>query len=252
MTVLRQRMIEDMQLRGLAERTQDAYARVVRQLAEHYGRFPDQISEEERRQYLLDLKNDRCVSRSLFVLTVSGLKFFCERTLRREWPTSELARVTRAKKLPTVLSREGVEPSWSYLQRILSPRRLIGLESYRSIPVYKQSLVLSYGILGARIRNVPLNAQHEAILAERIGEVKAARTSSLDARFTSSGGLTTAHRTHWLSHPKAPPTARTDFTVGKTATWRGGMLGAWSDATSKNATVHVFFLEAPTFPPGIA
>ena len=47
MTVLRQRMIEDMQLRGLLESTQVAYVRAVRRLAEHYGRPPDQITEEE-------------------------------------------------------------------------------------------------------------------------------------------------------------------------------------------------------------
>lgn len=35
MTQLRQRMIEDMQLRGLSPRTQEAYVRAVRQLAEH-------------------------------------------------------------------------------------------------------------------------------------------------------------------------------------------------------------------------
>jgi len=32
--------------------------RAVRQLAEHYHKSPDQISEEELRQYFLYLKND--------------------------------------------------------------------------------------------------------------------------------------------------------------------------------------------------
>ena len=49
MTPLRQRMIEDLQLRGLSPKTQDAYVRAVRQLAEHYGKSPDRISEEELR-----------------------------------------------------------------------------------------------------------------------------------------------------------------------------------------------------------
>jgi hypothetical protein len=55
MTPLRQRMVEDMQLRGLSEKTQEAYVRAVRQLAEHYGKSPAQISEEELRQYFLRL-----------------------------------------------------------------------------------------------------------------------------------------------------------------------------------------------------
>jgi integrase/recombinase XerD len=50
MSALRQRMIEDMQLRGLSERTQESYVRAVRQLAEHYGKSPDHLSEEELRQ----------------------------------------------------------------------------------------------------------------------------------------------------------------------------------------------------------
>ena len=52
MSPLQQRMLEDMQLRGLSARTQEAYARAVWQLAQHYHRSPDQLSEEELRQLL--------------------------------------------------------------------------------------------------------------------------------------------------------------------------------------------------------
>jgi integrase/recombinase XerD len=55
MTVLRQRMIENMQLRGLAARTQEAYVAVVEQLAKYYHKPPDEIGEEEPCQYLLYL-----------------------------------------------------------------------------------------------------------------------------------------------------------------------------------------------------
>ena len=51
MTPLRQRMIEDMQLRGLSEITQDRYVRAVQQLAGYYGKPPDKIAEEELRRY---------------------------------------------------------------------------------------------------------------------------------------------------------------------------------------------------------
>ena len=57
MTELRKRMIECLQLRGLSARTQESYVRAVRQLAEHYHKSPDLISEEELRQYFLFLKN---------------------------------------------------------------------------------------------------------------------------------------------------------------------------------------------------
>ncbi len=56
MTKLRQRMLEDMQLKGFAERTQECYTRSVRQLSQHYNKPPDQISEEELRKYFLHIK----------------------------------------------------------------------------------------------------------------------------------------------------------------------------------------------------
>ncbi|MCG8606829.1 phage integrase N-terminal SAM-like domain-containing protein, partial [bacterium] len=50
---LRKRMLEDMQLKGFSERTQQCYLRAVRKLAQHYNKPPDQISEEELRNYFL-------------------------------------------------------------------------------------------------------------------------------------------------------------------------------------------------------
>ena len=47
MTELRKRMIECLQLRGLSERTQESYVRAVRQLAQHYHKSPDLITEVE-------------------------------------------------------------------------------------------------------------------------------------------------------------------------------------------------------------
>ena len=57
MTDLQKRMIESLQLRGMSERTQEAYVRAVRQLAQHYHKSPDLVSEEELRQYFLYIKN---------------------------------------------------------------------------------------------------------------------------------------------------------------------------------------------------
>ena len=108
MTILRDRMLADMQLRGLAEKTQTAYLRTVRQLAAHYGKSPDQIDEEELRQYFLYLKNEKKASRSTCTIAICGIKFFYERTLGREWATFELVRPPKSKKLPVVLSQEEV------------------------------------------------------------------------------------------------------------------------------------------------
>jgi site-specific recombinase XerD len=101
-------MLEDMQLHGLSTKTQDVYLRAVKQLAEHYHKSPDLITEEELRLYFLSLKNDKHVSPSTFTIALCGLKFFYQHTLQRAWATLELARPTRETKLPVVLSTDEV------------------------------------------------------------------------------------------------------------------------------------------------
>lgn len=109
MNALRKKMIEDMQLRGFAERTQEAYLLAVSQLARHYHKSPDQIEEEELRQYFLFLKNEKHAARATCTIALCGIKFFFERTLGRAWKTFEFLRPLKEKKLPVVLSRAEVQ-----------------------------------------------------------------------------------------------------------------------------------------------
>jgi site-specific recombinase XerD len=110
-------MIEDMQLHSFSERTQDSYLRVVRQLAAYFNKPPDQINEEELRQYFLYLKNVKKASRSTITLALCGIKFFYERTLLRQWATLALVRPPREKKLPVVLSVDEVRQILSRVRR---------------------------------------------------------------------------------------------------------------------------------------
>jgi integrase/recombinase XerD len=108
MTTLRRRMREDLQLRGLAPRTQQCYLEAVKHLAQYYRRAPDQLSEEELRQYFLFLLNEKNVAESTFRIHLYGIRFFYERTLQRAWPFFDLVRPRHIQKLPVVLSlREG-------------------------------------------------------------------------------------------------------------------------------------------------
>jgi len=97
-------MIEDMQLRGFAVRTQEAYLLAVSQLAKYYHKSPDQIDEDELRQYFLFLKNEKHAARATCTIALCGIKFFFERTLGREWKTFEFLRPQKENKLPVVLS----------------------------------------------------------------------------------------------------------------------------------------------------
>jgi hypothetical protein len=85
-------MIECLQLRGLSERNQESYVRAVRQLAQHYHKSPDLISEEELRQYFLYLKNVKHYARPTTTNAICGIRFFFERTLGKDWTTFNLVR----------------------------------------------------------------------------------------------------------------------------------------------------------------
>jgi site-specific recombinase XerD len=97
-------MKEDMQLRGLSKKTQQVYLRAVRQLAEYCKKPPDEIDEAELRQYFLYLTNVKKASRSTWLVTLSGIRFFYKHTIRKEWPTLKLVRPAKEEKLPVVLS----------------------------------------------------------------------------------------------------------------------------------------------------
>jgi len=108
MTQLRERMSQDLKLRGLSATTQALYLRVVRQLAAYYNRSPDELSEEEVRSYLLYLKEEKQVSASSFSIALAGLKFLYQHTLNREWTVLDMSKPKREKKLPVVLSQQEV------------------------------------------------------------------------------------------------------------------------------------------------
>ena len=108
MTHLRQRMIEDMQLRGFSPKTQEAYLRQVRQLVERCNKSPEKIMEEDLRDYFLYLKNEKRAARSTCTQALSAIKFFFEQTLKREWKTFKLVRPGKERKLPVVLSQDEV------------------------------------------------------------------------------------------------------------------------------------------------
>src|SRR5208282_2165028 len=74
MTPLRQRLIEEIALRGYSDKTKEAYVRAVACLAQHYRRPPDRLSDEELRAYLLHLHQDSPKAASTLNVAVSGLR----------------------------------------------------------------------------------------------------------------------------------------------------------------------------------
>jgi len=101
-------MQEDLQLAGLAEGTQKAYLQAVRRFAAHFHKPPDQISEQEFREYLLYLKNRRRYSAGSLRVAASGILFLFTHTVPRDWPTFKTLSIPRPRTLPDVLSIDEV------------------------------------------------------------------------------------------------------------------------------------------------
>ena len=75
MTSLRQRMLEDMQVRGLFPRTQQTYVETVARFARHFGCSPARLGLEKIRAYQVYLTNERRLAPSSLVVAVSALRF---------------------------------------------------------------------------------------------------------------------------------------------------------------------------------
>src|SRR5438034_1787997 len=104
-TPLRQRMIDDMRMRKLAEKTQSGYVRVVRQFTAFLGRSPATASVEDLRRYQLHLV-DHGTSPVSLNAAITGLKFFFEVTLDQGELMAKMQPVQVPRTLPVVLSRD--------------------------------------------------------------------------------------------------------------------------------------------------
>jgi site-specific recombinase XerD len=133
---LRQRMIEDMQLRKLAPKTQISYIRAVKKLADYLDHSPDTATAEDLRQFQLHL-TDKGTSRITINATITALRFFFDVTVGDKNVVGKLNTVPVPRKLPVVLSREEVA-------------RL--LEATSSLK-YKAAFAVAYGA-GLRISEV--------------------------------------------------------------------------------------------------
>jgi integrase/recombinase XerD len=107
MTALRQRLIEDLQVRNYSPRTVEAYVAAVAKLAKHFRKAPDQLTAEEVRAFQVALLAKK-PSWSQFNQVVAGLRFFYGTTLGRAGVVEMLPYGKRPKRLPTVLSVEEV------------------------------------------------------------------------------------------------------------------------------------------------
>jgi integrase/recombinase XerD len=84
MTTLRQQFIRELVIRGMAPKTQDAYVRAVRNLATHYNKGPNLVTDDEVKDYLVHLAKGKQLARSSVNVAVNGMRCFFDLVLKRD------------------------------------------------------------------------------------------------------------------------------------------------------------------------
>jgi site-specific recombinase XerD len=119
MTLLRQRMLEDMQIRNLSPHTQDSYLQQVSQFARYFGISPAELCPADIRTYQVYLTNERKLAASSILIAVSAIRFLYKVTLKREWTFEEvIPTCKKPQRLPMILSPEEVLRFFSCVQGI--------------------------------------------------------------------------------------------------------------------------------------
>lgn len=116
METLCQRYYTDLKLSGKSPRTVEIYQKHLSKLEHYYNKAPDQINQEELRDYLLYMKDVKHYSEAFFKQAISAFRSFYQLTLNRKWKTLNFIKPKKEHKLPDVLSRSEVKLILSHIR----------------------------------------------------------------------------------------------------------------------------------------
>lgn len=105
---LRQRLIEDMNMRRFSRETQRNYIRDVGRFATWLGRSPHTATAEDLRRFQID-QRETGVPVPTMNSIVAALRFFFTHTLDRPDLARKLVRTAHARKIPVVLTQDEVK-----------------------------------------------------------------------------------------------------------------------------------------------
>ncbi|MDR5784503.1 site-specific integrase [Caballeronia sp. LZ065] len=130
MTPLRQRMLQDMQIRNLAENTQQSYLLEVSSFARYFHRSPELLGPEEIRAWLVHLREERKLMPGSLGPTIGALRFLYRITLKRDWCDEDFSLPKKSVRLPVILSLDEITAFFA------------------SIPILKQRAILMVAYAG--------------------------------------------------------------------------------------------------------
>src|SRR5258706_634888 len=168
MKTLRQKLIDELEVRGMSRKTQESYVGFVSRLARHYHRPPDRIGDEELRDYLLHLLRERKNQASTLCLAVSALRFFYRHVLQRPTHAIESA-------LPR-MRKSVVRP------RVFSPEQMAQLLKVEGLNLKHRTMVMTSYASGLRVSEL-CRLRPEHILSDR-GQIRVEQGKGRKDRYT--------------------------------------------------------------------
>jgi integrase/recombinase XerD len=174
MTALRQRMLEDLQVRNYAPTTIAAYIRSVAEFAKHFGKSPELLGAEHVREYQLHLIKEKGVSLSVYIQAVCGLRFLYTNTLHLQIGIERIPLPRYEKKLPVILSPEEVKSMLAAPKNL--KHRTILTTMYASGPRVSEVANLKVGDIDSGrgviwIRGGKRNKDRQALLPPKLLEL---------------------------------------------------------------------------------
>ena len=180
-TPLRARMIEDMRIRGLGDKSRQAHIRAIKDFAAFLGHSPDTATPEELRAYQLHM-TDTGVTPSVYNTRITALRFFFGMTCGREEMKRYMRFRTEPRKLPAVLSAEDVSD-------LLAVAPGPGLK-------YRAALSISYGagLRASEVCNLTIGDIDSDRMLIHVVQGKGRK----DRKVMLSAGLLDLLREYWL------------------------------------------------------
>ena len=197
MSVLRDQMVQDLELGGYALRTVQEYLRCIRALARFHRRSPAQLGPDQIRAWVAHLKHQRKVGPSRLRQHLAALKFLYGKTLGQPQVVSFICWPRAPLPLPTVLSAGQVQSLLLALQ----------------VPVYRVLFVTMYAT-GLRISEA-CQLQTSDIEAERgVIHVRHAKRGK-ERLVMLDPKLHRILRAYWAAERPTPPYLFTSPRTGK-------------------------------------
>lgn len=184
---VRDRMDADLRLAGRAESTRTRYIGCARRFVKHFMRPPEDMGEEEVRQFMLHLTEERRLSVGSRLQYLGAIKFLYAVTLKRPQEVEAIPWPKRKRRDPVVPTRREVEK----------------LIDATNAPYWKAFFLTAYAAGLRRMEIVTLRAEHidshAGLIRIEHGKGDKARQVRLDPR------LLGVLRTHWRNQRLAGP-----------------------------------------------